>query len=309
MILFLTHIDLDAVGAIILSKYFELKIDKYITTDYESLEKDIDLHDEILKYNKIIIVDLSLPLELYKKIVKANKEYLVFDHHDPTKQYKDDPNVYWDNAFSGTMIFFRYLRANKRLPSVVHDFLELVDTFDMWRKKSPLWEDAQNLNRILWKNTIYQCKGEAKYKTFISIQLSKLNKKVDEFYLTDPERYDIKEARYEENNAVNKARKILKIRTDKKGYKFGLIMASSKISLICSKLLEENPDIIYIIAINSYRGINGKLSVRARENSEYDCNWLTDIKGHKLSGGGNITKDDTLKLWEGCIHELEYEYN
>jgi hypothetical protein len=61
----------------------------------------------------------------------------------------------------------------------------------------------------------------------------------------------------------------------------------------------------YIIAINSYRGINGKVSVRAQKEGKINVNYLTGIKGHEKAGGGEFPIDFLRDFWESNSY-LDY---
>jgi hypothetical protein len=117
----------------------------------------------------------------------------------------------------------------------------------------------------------------------------------------------IENKKQKEEYAYFQAVKILQKRVDSKGKAFGLFKASSIISITCSKLLEDNTDLDYIVVINTWDGFQ-KISVRAREGSNFNVTDLKYCDGHVLAGGGQLpTEDYAIAFYNGFIVSLPYK--
>lgn len=299
----LSHYDLDGLGCIILAKYFEINYDGIDIIDYETFN---DNPDRFYHYDEIHFTDISPPEDLYIDLINKGKIIYIFDHHEKGLIYKNKENCFIDLDYCGTYIYFRWLYNKKRAPSVLSRFVNLVDVYDKWREKHKDWKEAQNLNRVLRSKTDYRKEGIAKYKDFINIQLRRLKISKRHYHFSNFELGNIENQIYKEKIALEKARNLLKIRTDGRNYKFGIFKANSKISQSCSSLLDENPDLKYIICINTYKGMNGRVSIRSK--GSFDCNWLLGFEGgHKNACGATFEKDFVAALWKGG--ELGYKKN
>ncbi len=303
-----THVDLDGIGSIILAKEFKLKIDHFMTVNYEDIDDEEFYQKYLLPYDKIYITDLAILESLFNSLKKSGKDFLIFDHHERTKLIYDMDNdkVFFDLEKSGTKLFLEYLNKNKRITRNIKEFVELIDTYDMWKTKDKLWNKAKSLNGLMYLSMNYYVKDYQKYLPFIQTQLQKFNHIKDGFYFTEKEKILIERAKLKEKIEIEKALKTLKLRKDDKDKNFGLFKASSKISNTCSFILENNTNIDYIICINTYNIRNGKISVRTARD-DFDVRDLKDIDGHKKAGGGFLSIEDIEKLWLGEISFLEYK--
>lgn len=302
MILQVTHADLDGIGAILLSEYFNLNCE-YLIINYGEEYENRDPTNSIgvsKQYESIILTDFSPDENFYQFLIHNYKDkYLVFDHHPQTENYKDDPNVFFDSNSSGTKVYFDYLREGKRVPSILEDFVNLVSTYDTFNSKHPLWEEALNLNRVLYKNLIYYNEGYAKYRPFIQNQLRKITiGKYSKFFFTDKELIDIQSSIEYEQKQLSEALSILQIREDNKGFKYGLFHAPSKISYICKEILDLKEDIEYIICLNTYKKLNGRIHLRIKDSSKLIVsNFYEYFKGHDKAGGGEVSIKEAIKIW------------
>lgn len=302
MILQVTHVDLDGIGSILLSEYFNLNCE-YLIINYGEEYENNDPTQSICiakDYDSIIVTDFSPDENFYKFLTENYKDkYLVFDHHPQTENYKDDPNVFFDIKSSGTKIYFDYLREGKRLPTILENFVNLVSTYDTFNSKSPLWEEALNLNRVLYKNLVYYKNGYEKYRPFIQNQLRKINSgKHSKFFYTDKELIDIHSIIEDEQKQLSEAISILQIREDNKGFQYGIFHAPSKISYICKEILDHTEDIDYIICLNTYKKLNGRIHIRIKDSSELIVpDFYEYFKGHDKAGGGEVSIKEAIKIW------------
>jgi len=309
-LLLISHnIDLDGVGSLILSKYYNFAIDKFHLISYDD-EFDEDGKPTFpTNYKNLILTDFSPYGDFYNYIIKHFDSYKIFDHHEPSLQLTDDPNCFIDMKRSGTKLFYDYITKKKRVPIKVKQMVTLIDTYDLWKKTDPLWEEAQNLNRVLWESISYNKTGWHKYESFIDRQLFKLKEeKSKEFYFDDYELMLIQQAIQKETTQFRIAEERMQKRVDEKGFSFLIYEGKSKISLVCSMLLEKYTDISYVINVNTFakfkEEINGKLSVRARD--PFNVNNFEIINGHVLAGGGSMHPQQATELLNGSINELKY---
>lgn len=307
------YVDLDGIAPIILSKYFGLDIDLFLPIKYneEKIKDSFIVHEYANKNNSIIIVDFSISNEFYSYIKQNFKSYLIFDHHENSKIYENDENCFIDMKKSGTKLFYNWIKKNikKRTRVVVDHFVKLVDTYDMWNQESDLWEDARNLNNVLWQSMDFIVREDSweKFNPFITYQLKKI-KEIDTWMWTDHENMLIQKSIKKEIDEYHKALDNMKIRVDNKDIMFIIYHGSSKISFVCSELLKEFKKVEYVININTWQKgkkcVNGKLSVRSK--GDFDVTKLYGISGHKNAGGGNFTEKFIVNLWIGKIKQLSY---
>jgi len=301
----ITHIDLDGIGNPILAKYYNLSVDRYHFIDYDFLESP-RFNELLLKYSKIYITDLAILEESYNILEKANIDFMVFDHHDYTKNFKNKKNVFFDLKKCGTELFFEFLSNKKRVPIILNEFVTIIGVYDLWKLEHPLRKKSEDLNRLFFESLNYWVKGNQyqKYQDFINKQLSKL-KTMNKFEFTALEKSKIQNAVLKEKIAIEKAEKSLQFRTDKQNFVFGIFAADRKISNTCTILLSKYKKMDYIVCINTYNGYNGKISVRSRES--FNCLMLKNINGHKQAAGGIFTSQFVINLERGIIHELGYK--
>lgn len=314
MNILITHLDLDGVGSLILNDYYSIAFDKVVIVSYNEIstktgEFIFPLVCKLTKDDSVTVTDIAMVPELYGYITKNSKEYIVFDHHDDTEKVKDDPNVHYRKDRSGTWIYFNHIMGGKRVPIKVQRLVDLISTYDTYDDESPLWEEAQNMNRLFYKIYIWGSKdNNIAVQKFINLQSGKLKSPLyKDFIFTDYEYQKIQEVIEQEASLLKKARVMIKKRIDNMGNSFGVIILPSKISITCYNLLKENPDMEYIVAINSYKGINGQVSVRAQKKGKVNVNFLKGIKGHEKAGGGEFDVNFLMDFWNLNARHLEYE--
>ncbi len=252
---------------------------------------------------EIFFTDLSCNEEFLKKLLDAGKKVRIYDHHDSSSWLKDysHPNltVFHDLARSGAEIFFEeyYVPKYSRNKSSIIQFTKLAGTYDLWKLTDPLWETALSLNRILFRQYLWDKKGIDAAKPFITRQVAKLvENSVYEF--NDSEKFIIQEELEKEDRYYDKAVASLRIRKDSKGLVFGVTSLSGKISIVASRILgsEKYGALDYLIVLNSFRGLNGKAS--ARSSRGFDCTELSCFNGHTAAAGTEFTADQAKKFYD-----------
>jgi len=308
-----THTDLDGGISWFVLDYFKIHYDKVLVCDYNRFDNENE-YKTLLEYDLIIMTDYSVSAEIVEKLLKENKKVKILDHHqnenaDLLKQIKNENfEFYFDNTKAGCMLCFEYYKPkNVRIKKSFYQLVELANTYDLFKKTDPLWEDAQNLNRVF-----YGCLNwnEEEIKKFDWIKEYWKNKidKNSEWFWTDFEKKKISRAIEKETKQFIESKSSLKKYTDDRGVKFGITVAKSKVSLVALKLLEQNEDIKYIVMINTYSGSWDKLSLRSRDEKEFDCNSFEQCKGHSCASGGEVDQQFASKLYKGMIN-LTYKEN
>lgn len=300
--LMISHNDLDGHGAILLgmllgNKKPELIYDKIISENYGFEEKE-DLWKEILKYDTVHMVDISVPKEKYEELVK-NCNITLFDHHDSSEVLSSFPDTYHDQTRCGTKIYFEeyFLKELKRVPRVYYDFVERVNIYDTWQEESELWEEGCNLNRVLMGLTNWGDKDSlSATSAFYAKYQVKLNR-LNNWKWLDSEKALIERAIAKEEKSYQEAMSKLSIRKDYKGDIFGVSSIGSKISLVCARILKENPMLRYIIIVNSFNKKDGRISIRSRD-PDFDCTKVFPFEGHFSAAGGERDENELNEFLE-----------
>jgi len=305
--LLVSHLDLDGFGCIILALKFNdiLNFDSFESADY-GFEKEEENKSFMLGFDDIIITDLSISKDSYEELFKGKVNISILDHHANTSWVESLPGSIWDTSRSGTKIFWEeYIKPKiGRYSSIIEEFVERVDTYDLWKTDSPLWEEAKNLNNILYsmKNWGTSNNLQSSYP-FINFMLTKLEK-LENWRWTDRETSIIEKSNKREASMLSKAQSTLSKRKDTRGNIFGVFSLPSKISLVASEILKENEDLDYLVVVNAYRGINGKLSIRS--NKGFNCTELKVADGHEAAAGANIGEDNALEFLNNDNISLVY---
>ena len=300
-----SHCDLDGLGSILIYLYFKEKrtipgmdFDTYIILDYgwELIPENISY---LASFDEVIMADISAPKEYIDQIRAKGTRVRILDHHLASEWLKDDPDSVWDKERSGTRLFWEeYARPLvRRYPQVIKDLVARVDTYDCWREDSPLWEEAKALNAVLYGMKNYSAGNEIdSNKDFIESTLRKFNLYPNEWVWMPREKKIIADSIRRENDLYESAKKEMKLRIDTKERLFGIFPLGSKISLVCSRILKENEGLDYVICVNSFHGINGKLSFRSKR-PDLDLNIISGVHGHASAAGAQVTPEMANKIW------------
>lgn len=312
-----THgVDLDGLGSIIISEYFGLPFNHYVLVSYDE-EKDDNGKYVLERFKDIedtlVFTDFHIDKEHYKALERTFKTFYIFDHHKSTEELFDKPNVFYDDSKSGTLIYYEWLMSlpDAEFNPIVDHFVKLVNTYDMWKSGSILWDDAVGLNNILWsaQNWADQSKTWHRYKFFINMQVEKMRTGADEWFWTAYERNQIAMGKKKVDDEYKKAIDNIIFRTDGKGRKFAIYQGSSKISLVCNMILKEN-DIDYVIAINTFNAdgpnkVDKRVSVRSKPH--FNVRSLAGVDGHEQAGGAMYPKGYLNDLLSGKIPYIPYK--
>ena len=308
----INHTDLDGAGVFIVTRFYNIEFDNYILTNYEDISDKNGNYVFPSKYqiqpeDDILVTDLMVSPEMYAEL-KTTNSYQIIDHHSDTKTYISDPNVIFNEKKCATKLYYEWISEGKRVPAILQNFIDIVDTYDNYDDKSPLWNEALNLNRLFYQIQLWDKKGIGKLEWFISSQLRKLTSAANSFYFTEDEMIKIKKARMKEDEVLIKAKIMMKVRTDNANNRFGVVMLDKKISYTMYRILQERKDLAYIIAINSYGGINGKLHIRIQKDNDLDANDFEKFEGHGKAGGGLIGIQEAIDFFGGLRGRKYFEY-
>lgn len=305
----ISHVDMDGISPGILAEHFGLPFDKIVYWDY-GFEEDKKYSDLLQQYDTIIMVDLSCSQKFYESLIASGKQVEIYDHHvnEDTAWIVSVPNCIQDGNRSGTKIFFEeYLsKIVPRTRPIVREFVELVHTYDTWQTDSPLWKEACNLQRVVYK---YACWGipdiRTQYDRFFTAAQRKFDNQ-DHWSWNSTELRYIEESLSRENEVYQTAIRQLQFRTDSKGKTFGVFKAGGKISFVADRLLREDGlPVEYLLVVNDYKGVNGKMSGRSLKG-KFDCTQLGLLSGHKDAAGGTLeTPTMAQEFWD---HDYSLKY-
>ena len=306
------HTDLDGCGGWLVADYFNVYYDEVLICNYDRFEDEAEFN-HMAEFEKVIMIDYSVTAEIVQKLLDKNIEVKILDHHaNPQtallQEIKNDKFEYvFDDTKSGTLIAYEYFKPkNARTKKIFLEMVKLIDTYDLFKKNDPLWVDAQNMNRVLYGCLAWGADTPEKQYQFIKDYWFNKLKKFDTWTWTDFEQKKISSAIDKENKQFNESKACLKKYVDERGVKYGVTVAKSKVSIVALRLMEENPDIRYIIMINTYTGKWEKLSLRSREEDNFSCNQFEQCKGHDCAAGGEVDQVFAAKLYKGQV-SLKYK--
>jgi len=293
--------DLDGISCRLIAEYFIKPVAKnYIP--YNTMDRTLpDFSFDVAKEcDYIIFTDITPPnLEFYEKI-EGKKKVIIFDHHQSGKDILGYlSNYIYDLNRSGNKIFFDELVKGKRRKLCIDQYITLADTYDLYKTDSENWEDAKNLNNVLygyvnWKAYKYETDTE-RHRKFCEVQLNKFDK-FNKFFFNEYEKYIIHNSLRKENQAYEEAKKNLQFRVDNEGYKYIYTECTSKISLIAYRLLKNYGEKIdYIVLYSTWDKDNLSLSLRS---INFDTTYITK----KWGGGGH-------KNASGMVFESQQKLN
>jgi len=271
----ITDSDLDGAGCKVLGLYFlEENCKKYycfqtaINKEEMELENDMMLNNyDWSDYDLILFSDLAPTIDLFCIILKKGCNIIICDHHETTWDLytKDTAIIPTDSKMfryaedkSGCKIFYELmLEWGLKETETIKRFVDLVDTYDLWKREHPFWQDAKRLNLVLYSRMFIDG------SKFYHDQLKKFQKS-DYFFFLDAEVEAYKKAEQKELEAIKKAEKEKQIRKDSLGFKYIYFEAGSKISNTSSYFLDTYADIDYTCCYATFNPEEQKFSLRSR---------------------------------------------
>lgn len=307
-IYYVSDSDLDGIAARIVAELYLPEICEFVPLN--TAERDMrDFNVELSQGADVIIfVDITPTKELYDLLIQNKKEVFIFDHHiSGFEMLGELPNYYFNTEKCGARIFFESITEGKRKNRTLVQFIELVDTYDLFKTKSLLWKNSKDLHNIMysyvnWKNYNYEADTD-RYNKFINCQIKKIqnNKK---FYFTPYELSSAKKAEVKEDTSYRQAKKKLQFRVDDSGNNYAYTEMTSKLSFVSRRLLEEYGDKLdYLVAHSTWKKDNTKVSLRSI--TDFDVSIIAEEHGgggHKQAAGIELEENFFKKFRLGETH-------
>lgn len=299
-ILICHSVDLDGISCVIFAKRFG-GFDRILPQNYD-FETIPEVRSEILKYQKVIMADLSCSEGFFRELRALGKDVRIFDHHVSEKTAwipTYEGNVQDESRCGSRLLLEEYYKQSRFHPAVA-DYRLLVDTYDLFKTDSPYWEEAKNLNRVFFGHAAYKLEDPIdKHSTFIRTAITKfsLNRR---WQWTQSEENLILRAKAREIEALEEATKSLRIRRSASGHLFGVMKFGAKISLVCNKLLKESTlkgKIAYFLVVNDYQGKVGHISGRSGDPNTFLIPHLNPFNGHPLAAACDVDEETALRLY------------
>lgn len=158
--LYFTHNDLDAVGTELVLRKTNFSITEKWHTNYSDFE---DVVDDIINYAKnnneseLIITDLSFAERAgtLENLMKHFKTILHIDHHSYYDKFFDlieMGNCNYKKIIDTSMCAAKLcLKTFKIQDKYLETVIDIIDIYDCWRVKHPLFDKAQNMNKYFWE--------------------------------------------------------------------------------------------------------------------------------------------------------------
>jgi len=312
----ISHSDLDGLGAVLVDYFAKTHFNtKFIIINYDDIRDESgefilhQIHPEIFsnRWQSITITDISIPIDIFiEKLEYKDIPIRWFDHHPPSIEFLDRKEEFptievmeHSGDLCGAKLYYDWMFRGKRVRAVFREFIELVNTYDLWRQDSDLWEMAEDMNRFLTTQIDYKNKNATTFQKSVKFLDWMCNKfeyaKDKHFEFSDYEKSKILDVKAREYSYLKKAREEINnnVMTDSRGFRYAVFSSPAKISFIANAFLKElNLD--YIIGVNTYKGL-GRISVRSRKG--YNVNDLMDVAGHECAGGGSLYPDRLEEVW------------
>ena len=273
----ITHTDLDGISVIVLAKLFHVRFKRIYIWNYEQININ-----EMKKHRNILMVDLSIDEKSFTELRHQGYEIIIYDHHESSRYLSKCRGCIWDLNKCGTRLFydnFIKFQPMYKENKYAEQYVMLVDVFDRWQQNSPLWENALNLQRLF-----------ASSENFVNSAINYINRGL---VFTPSESTSIMQIMHEEDKAYKEATKEMKIYTDSKGIRYGVMPIKRYVSIISNRALNNNQELTYIIGYFN----NGRISIRSKTN--FDITTLKGICGHKNAAGGFMNKNEIKDLING----------
>jgi oligoribonuclease NrnB/cAMP/cGMP phosphodiesterase (DHH superfamily) len=298
--LLISHTDLDGVGCRLVLNYLGIPYQSLMQINYDDIENN-NLIPTLLKYDEILFTDFSPIKETLDILLENNKKVVVIDHHESSVWIKDvkHENLTCIHSIEkcGTALTYEYYKQPRtRYPRIMERFVHLVDTYDLYKTTHEDWEEAQNMNRVLWGSLSWKNKGFEQYTFITDFWLHKI-KNQEDWSWSSFEQGKIETAIDIENKEYDSANSSLRFYTDENEQPYGVTVCPRKISIVASRLLTSHPEIKYIIIINTFDKTWEKLSIRSRE--DFNCTLIEGFDGHKQAAGGNFDAKYSYNLLLG----------
>lgn len=298
-----THNDLDGIAAIALTLLFEpSKYTDIIVTDYGFKPFGIcDPGDEVT------IVDFNMPADDYESLERKGITPLVYDHHVRTDHVLTRAGYILDVTRCGSKIY--YDEVVKTHTPAANEFIELVNTFDLWLHYEQKFDDAVDLNRLFEHATPNREPCTIMFnRTYIQspfkniIDLFVLHLREEHFVYTPAEQQLIETLRSNEKLFIDSCDQSFNEYVDDKGITYGAFRPKAyrtkcSTSMVCEHMLRRHTNCRYVLCcyydVVSYRSHN------------YSGLQFEGLNGHAHACGGKFKPYYVNGLLKG-VRRLRY---
>lgn len=308
-----TDSDLDGTGSrIVIEFYFNLlgiKPSLILQTSTNKVENDfrkktnLDLDDIAFEDTTIIFCDcIAEPYQMKSLISKSN--VLIFDHHKTSRENLPDfPGYFYDESMSSCKNVYTSLLDMSGLDNpALEEFVELVDTYDLWKDYTPLFEQAIGLNNVLF-SMVGRARGntEAGFTDFVNRQLKKFDVfERFKFLQSELKIIDKEKKAFEED--VKKISNSISFRVDGNGNRYAYFKCSRRASQLAAFFLNRYPELSYVVLNNTYIKTENKMSVRSKGFAVKSIAEKYGGGGHLLASGFVLDKHTFAEFDSGLIH-------
>lgn len=308
-LLIITHVaDPDGITPIILAKLVYQNFDRLLLNPKDV---DINLKENIDKYDEIHVIDLSMSEQLAAEINNSEewkKKVKLFDHHKsalPINKYEfstviDETETQKESA---TSIYYNYLKSisnnqilHKKVTEGLVNQVRLIDTYDFKTEDDKIAHNIDALFSILGRDN------------YIDYFLKFLENN-EEFKYNEQELFLIKLEKDKMNNYLeSREKEIIKAKLD--GHQVGIVYAEKYRSDLGHYLASKNPNLDFVIIINVSK------SISYRSDNKVDLSIFSAKYGgggHKNASGSplpeNLLKNITKLIFNDIevIEELKEE--
>jgi oligoribonuclease NrnB/cAMP/cGMP phosphodiesterase (DHH superfamily) len=266
---------------------------------------------EFLTMETITYIDLSPSESMVSYCEQAGIKIHVYDHHKSfydKYHHEDHYDIYikvipvfkFDIKKSGTQIYYdEYFSKFMRPTKYLTRYVELVSTYDLWQEDSPDWETARNLQRAFIG--MMDRDHEYTHHAYVKHQLFKYANNRKKFAFTILEKRIINKQKSMEQYNLKFAKRNMEHRQDGDGNSYLYFSLKSKISSVCSALLQENEDVDYIVVRNAFTD-DGSHSLRSKNIDVAKIAEKWGGGGHLNAAGIKLDEQKDDLLMKGELH-------
>lgn len=152
-----SHNDCDMAGSVINIEYKMPNVKKkYFYTNYADINKKVqEIEDYVKQHNNThcLMTDISWstnPDDLHRMCALFDKITLIDHHLYPDGFFENYPKlkVNHDKSKSATLLTYHYFNNDNQN---LKELSELIDVYDLWQVKHPLFDKSQELNDFFWE--------------------------------------------------------------------------------------------------------------------------------------------------------------
>jgi len=226
-------------------------------------------------YDKVFMVDCSIPAKDMAKLKIHNKEFIWIDHHERTtkeiEKHLHNIKGLRDSKHSACVLTWKYVYGDLPVPVI----LKSIEDFDIWKWKIPYTDEINTALFIDYKSR-EKLIPLLKYHSFESIK-----------HIIDLGKTYINMR----DSQVNFLKSLMRVK-DFHGHNTAFINTPMHGSQLGSKILMDNPDIEVVFMWYNFRDII-RVSLRSRSIDVSELASKYGGGGHRLASGFSVNANDT----------------